>query len=79
MTESADQNSLVPPLVRDALMASGLWEDLVASGVFARLEPSTLAAMQMIGAWSDLDWDEMQAGLAHLRHESVPTPPITSL
>lgn len=34
------------------------------------------AALSTIGAWSDLDWDEMEAALDQLRHESRPTPPI---
>jgi hypothetical protein len=33
-------------------------------------------ALALIGAWSDLDWDEMDAALDRIRHESVPTPPI---
>ncbi len=34
------------------------------------------AALAVVGAWSDLDWDEMEAALDRIRHESVPTPPI---
>ena len=34
------------------------------------------AALDVIGAWSDLDWDEMEAALQRIRHESPPTPPI---
>jgi len=37
------------------------------------------AALSVIGAWSDLDWDEMEEALARIRHESQPTPPITDL
>ncbi len=36
-------------------------------------------ALSAIGAWSDLDWDEMEAALDRIRHESRPTPPITDL
>lgn len=34
------------------------------------------AALGAIGAWSDLDWDQMEQGLDRIRHENPPTPPI---
>jgi hypothetical protein len=34
------------------------------------------AALATIGAWSDLDWDELADDLDRIRHESRPTPPI---
>lgn len=34
------------------------------------------AALAVVGAWSDLDWDGFSAELDRLRHESPPTPPI---
>jgi len=33
-------------------------------------------AIDLAGAWSDLDWDEMVDALDRIRHESKPTPPI---
>ena len=33
-------------------------------------------ALRVIGAWSDLDWEEMVEALDRIRHESKPTPPI---
>lgn len=36
----------------------------------------TNQALGVIGAWSDLDWDETKDALDRIRHESVPTPPI---
>ena len=33
-------------------------------------------ALAVIGAWSDLDWEETAAELDRIRHESTPTPPI---
>jgi hypothetical protein len=36
----------------------------------------TQEALSVIGAWSDLDWDETVAALDRIRHESKPTPPI---
>jgi hypothetical protein len=34
------------------------------------------AALSVIGAWSDLDLDEMLDTLDRIRHDSKPTPPI---
>ncbi len=36
-------------------------------------------ALSLAGAWSDLDWDEAEADLDRIRHESRPTPPIEDL
>lgn len=36
-------------------------------------------ALSVIGAWSDLDWDEALDELDRIRHESPPTPPIIDL
>jgi hypothetical protein len=33
-------------------------------------------ALDLAGAWSDLDFDEMIDSLDRIRHESKPTPPI---
>ncbi len=33
----------------------------------------------LAGAWSDLDWEDTVTKLERIRHESVPTPPITDL
>lgn len=37
------------------------------------------AALNLAGAWSDLDWDETLTALDLIRHENKPTPPIISL
>jgi len=39
-------------------------------------DTDTQAALCAIGAFSDLDWDEMIGELDRIRHESQPTPPI---
>jgi hypothetical protein len=39
-------------------------------------EATLQAALAVIGAWSDLDWDEFSTELDRIRHESRPTPPI---
>jgi hypothetical protein len=33
-------------------------------------------ALQLAGAWSDLDWDEVEAELYRIGHEAPPSPPI---
>ena len=35
------------------------------------------AALDLAGAWSDLDWDEAEAELYRIRHESRPSAPFT--
>ncbi len=39
-------------------------------------EGTTQAALRLAGAWSDLDWDDMEQALDRIRHESKPTPPF---
>jgi len=39
-------------------------------------QSTTQAALSVIGAWSDMDWEEMVEALDRMRHESKPTPPI---
>jgi hypothetical protein len=34
------------------------------------------AALRLAGAWSDVPWEVIEAGLDRIRHESEPTPPI---
>ena len=42
-------------------------------------QSATQAALAVIGAWRDLDWDETIDALDRIRHESTPTPPIDEL
>lgn len=45
--------------------------------VDAETSPASVQrALDLAGAWSDMDWDEMEAALDRIRHESPPTPPI---
>jgi hypothetical protein len=34
-------------------------------------------ALRLSGAWSDLNWDEVEKELYRIRRESQPTPPIS--
>jgi hypothetical protein len=40
------------------------------------VQDTAQAALALAGAWSDLEWDELEQGLARIRHESQPTPPL---
>ena len=33
-------------------------------------------ALKALGAWADLNWEEAEAELDRIRHESRPTPPL---
>lgn len=39
-------------------------------------DDATKTALDLAGAWSDLDWKETLRSLDRIRHESKPTPPI---
>jgi hypothetical protein len=41
-------------------------------------QEQTQDPIKLAGVWSDLDADAMLDGLDRLRHESNPTPPVTS-
>lgn len=38
--------------------------------------PGAQEALSVIGAWSDMNWDELAYSLDRIRHDSPPTPPI---
>jgi len=40
-------------------------------------EQAIQLAIRLAGSWNDIDWDEMEIALDRIRHESLPTPPIT--
>ena len=42
----------------------------------AAIPPTVQRALELLGAWSDLDWEEAITELDRIRHESRPTPPI---
>jgi hypothetical protein len=42
-------------------------------------EPHQPGALDRIGAWSDIPWEQMEEDLDTIRHESQPTPPIDEL
>jgi hypothetical protein len=42
----------------------------------ALIDANTQAALQAIGAWADLDWDDAVEELDRIRHQSKPSPPL---
>ena len=42
----------------------------------ATSDQSVQRALALAGAWSDLDWDEMERELHRIGHEAPPTPPL---
>lgn len=42
-------------------------------------DEKTKKALKLAGAWSDLNWEEMEQELDRIRHESKPTPPIDEI
>jgi hypothetical protein len=46
------------------------------AAISASSDDTLQAALAVIGAWSDLDWDEFSTDLDRIRHANRPTPPI---
>lgn len=40
-------------------------------------EQAAQDALNLAGVWADLAWDEVEAALDRIRHESPPSPPIS--
>ena len=66
------------PIYAIPIMIDGQERELLitASAYEASFPESVGRALELAGAWSDLDWDEMAESLDRIRHESTPTPPI---
>jgi hypothetical protein len=47
-----------------------------ADRALAHSDANVELALSAIGAWSDLDFDEMLDALDRIRHQSTPTPPV---
>jgi hypothetical protein len=41
------------------------------------VQNTTQDALALSGAWSDLEWDELEKALDSIRHESHPTLPLS--
>ena len=71
----SDQALIAIPLEEEGRDVVQYFADEEAADA-ALSEDTTQDALSLIGAWSDLDWDEMEEALYRIRHESKPTPPI---
>src|ERR671932_53908 len=75
LSARADQPLIGIPVEVDGQQQVRYFADEAAADA-ARLPSVTQDALGVIGAWSDLDWDEMVEELDRIRHASPPTPPI---
>ena len=42
----------------------------------AVVDQRVIRALELAGAWCDLDWDEVRSGLERIRRESSASPPL---
>jgi hypothetical protein len=71
-----DQPLIGIPFVENGHEVIRYFIDEAAADAAVR-EQAIQQAVSLAGSWGDLDWDEMEAALERIRHESPPTPPIT--
>jgi hypothetical protein len=64
------------PLDENGRQVTRYFTDEAAADAALANQDVTTDALNLAGAWSDLDFDEMVAALDRIRHESKPTPPI---
>ena len=70
---NAGQPLIGIPMEEDGRLVVRYFTDEAAA---ARSDRTLEAALSVIGAWSDLDWEETADALDRIRHESQPAPPI---
>lgn len=71
-----NQPVIAIPLVEDGREVVRYMVEDTPADTASPLPPSVQDALDLAGAWSDLDWDETMDALDRIRHESRPTPPI---
>lgn len=64
----------LPPEAQEE--AAAQLEAIVHKEQHGAVAPAEQSVLDLIGAWSDIPWEEMEAELDHIRHESTPTPPF---
>ena len=69
------QALIAVPLEEAGREVARYFPDEEAAGVAAS-DQSIDQALALAGAWSDLDWEEMERELDRIGHEHPPTPPI---
>ena len=78
LVSDGDQPLIAIPMEEDGREVVRYFADEAAADA-ATPDEGIQEALSLAGAWSDLDWDEMEAGLHRMRHEAPPTPPIDEL
>jgi hypothetical protein len=69
------ERPLLPPKAEAALREAGLWTEQFVRQL-PHLDRVTLDALSVLGAWDDLDWEDMAAAFERMRHENPPAPPV---
>jgi hypothetical protein len=64
------------PLVGVFVDDSDLVEYFADEVATEALSAGAQEALSVIGAWREMDWDELADSPDRIRHESTPTPPI---
>lgn len=72
-----DQPLIAIPMEEGRQVVWSFTDDAVADAALA--DHDVQAALAAIGAWPDLDWDDMERVLYRIGHENPPTPPIDEL
>lgn len=75
LTAHADQPLIVVPVGADE--ARYFTSEEEAAAYVEKEHPAGL--INLAGVWSDLDWEEAEAALDRIRHDSAPTPPIDAV
>ncbi len=73
-----NQPLIAVPIEQDGREEVHYFVDEAAADAALR-QTAEQAPMKLAGVWSDLDAEAMLDALDRLRHESKPTPPLTSL
>ena len=78
MTLQSDQPLIGVVLIEDGQEVIHYFSDENEADAVVAAQASS-SVRDLVGVWSDLDWDEMVAELHRIRNESTPTPPIDEL
>lgn len=73
-----DQPLIAIPMEEEGRQVVWYFTDDVAADA-ALADHDVQEALDLAGAWSDLDWDDMERELHRIRHENPPTPPLDEL
>lgn len=72
-----DHVLLVPVDGPDRDLAEMIIEDETSMSIAS--DEAIVALKSLAGAWSDLDWEDLESDLRRVRHESAPSPVLDDL